>query len=102
MKYSNDQAFDEIMNRGKIIKKKHDKRNTAILSSVTALSAFLLVISVSLFAGGGEAGTYSTYGSFVLNNDSIQYVVEALATFLFGSVVTFVIYKIRNTGYTKR
>ena len=102
MKYSKDQAFDEIMNRGKIIKKKHDKRNTVILSTATVLSAFLLIVSVSIFAGGGASGTYSTYGSFVLNNDSIQYVVEALATFLFGSVVTVAIYKIRNSRYTKR
>lgn len=102
MKYSKDQAFDEIMNRGKIIKKKHDKRNMVILSSATALSAFILVIAVSLFAGGGDATAYSAYGSFILNNDSIQYVVEALATFLFGSVVTIVIYKIRNSRYTKR
>lgn len=102
MKYSKDEAFNEIMNRGKRIKKQHDKRNTVILSSVTALSAFLLIISVSLFAGGGEAGTYSTYGSFVLKNDSIQYVVEALATFLFGSIVTIAIHKIRNFGNTKR
>ncbi|MBR5917431.1 MAG: hypothetical protein IKZ76_05035 [Lachnospiraceae bacterium] len=101
MKYSKDEALDEIMKRGKIIKKKHDKRNTVILSSATALSAFILVISVSIF-GGGAAGTYSAYGSFVLNNDSIQYVVEALATFLFGSVVTIAIYKIRNSRYTKR
>ena len=90
------------MSRGKTIKKKHDKRNTVILSSVTTLSAFLLIISVSIFAGGDNTGTYSAYGSFVLNNDSIQYVVEALATFLFGSIVTIVIYKIRNSRYTKR
>ena len=102
MKYSKDQAFDEIMSRGKTIKKKHDKRNTVILSSVTTLSAFLLIISVSIFAGGDNTGTYSAYGSFVLNNDSIQYVVEALATFLFGSVVTIAIYKIRNSRYTTR
>ncbi|MBO4701976.1 MAG: hypothetical protein J5625_04850 [Lachnospiraceae bacterium] len=102
MKYSKDEALDEIMKRGKIIKKKHDKRNTVILSSATALSAFLLVITVSIFAGGGSAGTYSAYGSFVLNNDSIQYVVEALATFLFGSLITVVIYRIRNSRYTKR
>ena len=101
MKYSKDEALDEIMKRGRIIKKKHDKRNTVILSSATALSAFILVITVSIF-GGGAAGTYSAYGSFVLNNDSIQYVVEALATFLFGSVVTIAIYKIRNSRYTKR
>ena len=101
MKYSKDQALDEIMKRGKIIKKKHDKRNTVILSSATALSAFILVIAFSIF-GGGAAGTYSAYGSFVLNNDSIQYVVEALITFLFGSVVTIAIYKIRNSRYTKR
>ena len=101
MKYSKDEALDEIMKRGKIIKKKHDKRNTVILSSATALSAFILVIAVSIF-GGGAAGTYSAYGSFVLNNDSIQYVVEALITFLFGSVVTIAIYKIRNSRYTKR
>lgn len=102
MKYSKDEALDEIMKRGKIIKKKHDKRNTVILSSATALSAFLLIIAVSIFADGGSAGTYSAYGSFVLNNDSIQYVVEALATFLFGSLITVVIYRIRNSRYTKR
>ena len=102
MRYTKEEQLHEIMNRGKIIKKKHDKRNTVILSSATALSAFILVIAVSLFAGGGDATAYSAYGSFILNNDSIQYVVEALATFLFGSVVTIVIYKIRNSRYTKR
>ena len=102
MKYTKDQALDEIMKRGKIIKKKRDKRNTYILSAATSVSAFLLIAAVSIFAGGGSTGTYSTYGSFVLNNDSIQYVVEALATFGFGTILTLVVYKIRKLRYTKK
>ena len=102
MKYSKDRALDEIMKRGRMIKKKRDKRNTYILSAATFVSAFLLIISVSIFSGGNATGAYSTYGSFILNNDSIQYVVEALATFVFGTILTIVIYQLRNSGYSRK
>ena len=98
MKYTDDEALQEIFKRGRQIKKKKDKQLTGILSTATVLSAFLLILSVSLFTGNAFFGAHSVYGSFLLPTEVFGYVLVALIAFVGGVVITVCMKKVGKDG----
>ena len=98
MKYTKDEALEEILKRGRKIREKRNKQITGVLSTTTVISAFLLILSVSLFTGNAFFGTHSVYGSFLLPTEVFGYVLVAVIAFVGGVVITVCIKKNGKNG----
>ena len=51
MKYTKDEALEEIIKRGRKIRDKRNKRITGALSTATVIATFILFLSISIFTG---------------------------------------------------
>ena len=98
MKYTKDEALDEIIKRGRKIREKRNKRITGILSTAVVVSTFLLILSVSLFTGNAFMGDHSVYGSFLLPTEVLGYVLVAVIAFVVGVVITVIVRKNINNS----
>ena len=97
MKYTKEKALKEIQRRGIIVKKRHDRRVTQILSSATFALAFALVGTFGFFAGTDVTGTESTqYGSTLLPVEAGGYVLIAVIAFLMGVIITAIAVHVRK------
>lgn len=102
MKYNTDEALKEISRRGNLIKEKHNKRITHILSAATFVTAFVLVGALSVLSGTEVYGTQTAYGSFLLYAQAGGYVLTAVVSFMLGVIVTFLIQRFRSKGGTEQ
>ena len=93
MKYTKDEALNEILKRGRKIREKQNKRITGALSTATVISTFILFISVSIFTGNAVNGTNSAYGSFLLPTELLGYVIVAVIAFVLGVIITVIVRK---------
>ena len=87
MKYTKDEALNEILKRGRKIRDKRNKKITGALSTATVISTFILFLSVSIFTGNTVTGTNSAYGSFLLPTEVLGYVIVAVIAFVGGVVI---------------
>ena len=88
MKYTKEDSLSEIRRRGRLIRKKRNNMITGVLSASVIVSAFLLVLSVSVLTGNAVTGTGSVYGSFLMPVEAMGYVIVAVAAFTLGIVIT--------------
>ncbi len=93
MKYTKDEALNEILKRGRKIRKKRNKRITGALSTATVISTFILFLSISIFTGNAVTGTNSAYGSFLLQTEVLGYVLVAVIAFVMGVIITVIVRK---------
>ncbi|MBR5917435.1 MAG: hypothetical protein IKZ76_05055 [Lachnospiraceae bacterium] len=99
MKYTKDEALNEILKRGRKIREKRNKRITGALSTATVISTFILFLSISIFTGNAVTGTNSAYGSFLLPTEVLGYVIVAVIAFVLGVIITVIVRK--NKGKEK-
>ncbi len=97
MKYTKDEALEEIIKRGRKIREKRNKRITGTLSTATVISTFILFLSISIFTGNVVTGTNSAYGSFLLPTEVLGYVLVAVIAFVMGVIITVIIKKYKRT-----
>ena len=90
MKYTKDEALNEILKRGRKIREKRNKRITDALSTATVISTFILFLSISIFTGNAVTGTNSAYGSFLLPTEVLGYVLVAVIAFVLGVIITVI------------
>ncbi|MBP5494205.1 MAG: hypothetical protein J6X97_03850 [Lachnospiraceae bacterium] len=93
MKYTKDEALNEILKRGRKIREKRNKRITGALSTATVISTFILFLSISIFTGNAVTGTNSAYGSFLLPTEVLGYVIVAVIAFVLGVIITVIVRK---------
>ena len=91
MKYTKDEALNEILKRGRKIREKRNKRITGALSTATVISTFILFLSISIFTGNAVTGTNSAYGSFLLPTEVPGYVIVAVIAFVMGVIITVIV-----------
>lgn len=96
MKYTKDEALDEILKRGRKIREKRNKQITGVLSTATVISTFILFFSISIFTGNVVTGTHSAYGSFLLPTEVLGYVIVAVIAFVLGIIITVTVKKAGN------
>ena len=89
MTYTKDEAFDEVVRRGRQLKIKKAKRTAAALSVMASGLTVALVVAIEWFGGAGTS-VYgkSAYGSFLLPVESGGYVLAAVIAFAAGVLVT--------------
>lgn len=97
MKYSTDQAMNEILRRGNRIADCRDRRACRILSaaSVVLLAAAVTVIARLSGQTGAEADQ-SVYGAFLLPSDAGGYVLAGVLAFALGVTVTILCLRMRK------
>lgn len=93
MKYTKDEALEEIIKRGRKIRDKRNKRITCALSTATVIATFILFLSISIFTGNVVTGTHSAYGSFLLPTEVLGYVLVAVIAFVMGVIITVIVRK---------
>ena len=96
MKYEREEALEEIMRRGKQIKKEHDRRVTHLLSMATFITTVALMGVLGVYVGGSSEGIESAYGSFLLSPEAGGYVLTAVIAFVLGVLVTVLIKRFKN------
>ncbi len=96
MKYTTDEALEEIYRRGEQIKDRHDRRVTNILSASSFVVGFLLVGLLSYYSGTGVDAVGQSYGSFLLFPDAGGYVLVAVVAFVLGVLITVAAGRYRN------
>ena len=101
MKYTKDEALNEILKRGRKIREKRNKRITGALSTATVISTFILFLSISIFTGNAVTGTNSAYGSFLLPTEVLGYVLVAVIAFVMGVIITFIVRKYKRSENDK-
>ncbi len=93
MKYTKDEALEEIIKRGRKIREKRNKQITGVLSTTTVILTFILFLSISIFTGNVVTGTHSAYGSFLLPTEVLGYVIVAVIAFVMGVIITVIVRK---------
>ena len=93
MKYTKDEALEEILKRGRKIREKRNKQITGVLSTTTVILTFILFLSISIFTGNVVTGTHSAYGSFLLPTEVLGYVIVAVIAFVMGVIITVIVRK---------
>ena len=97
MKYTKDEALEEILKRGRKIREKRNKQITGVLSTTTVILTFILFLSISIFTGNIVTETHSAYGSFLLPTEVLGYVLVAVIAFVMGVIITVIIKKYKRT-----
>ncbi len=93
MKYTKDEALEEILKRGRKIREKRNKQITGVLSTTTVVLTFILFVSISIFTGNVVTETHSAYGSFLLPTEVLGYVIVAVIAFVMGVIITVIVRK---------
>ena len=97
MKYTKDEAFEEVMKRGRILKLKHERKVTTLMTMAASTVMMALVLVIGHFGGvGAGMEGRSAYGSFLLPTQAGGYILVALVAFLLGVAVTLGIKKYRD------
>ena len=101
MKYSDDEAFASILEKGKELKHTRTRRKTRLLS-VAAFALFAsLAATVALLPNRSvETPAGSVYGSFLLSMEAGGYVLVGVLAFALGAALTLLclhLNKLRKT-----
>ena len=92
MKYSNDEAFEEIRRRGREMKRQREKMLTEICAAASGTLSLSLLLVIGLFTEDtAGTGAYSHYGSFLLSPEAGGYILAAVIAFALGVAVTLLI-----------
>ena len=89
MKYTDDEAFASIMQKGKELKRTRNKRKTRLLSVTSCVLLFFLAATVVLLPDRStETPVGSVYGSFLLSMEAGGYVLVGVLAFALGAALT--------------
>ena len=85
MKYTKDEAFEEVMKRGRNLKRRHAQKTAGLLSAAASVVMLALVVVIGRLGGAGAGmSAQSAYGSFLLSTQAGGYVLVAVLAFLAG------------------
>lgn len=97
MKYSKEEALKEIRRRAGIIRQKHDRKVTNVLTTAAGFTLIALFAVIGIFSGSAISETQSEYGAFIISAESGGYVLTAVLGFVFGVIVTLLIKRKKNS-----
>ena len=88
MKYTKDEAFEEVLKRGRALKLKHERKVAAVMTAAASVVMMALVLVIGSLGGVGSGMEGTAYGSFLLPTQAGGYVLVAMVAFLVGVAVT--------------
>ena len=103
MKYTTQEAMQEIMRRSEAVSMKRYRRACQRLSAAAGTLLAALVLVIALLPGkAGSNSAGSVYGSFLLSEAAGGYVLAAVIAFVLGVVVTLYCFSRRNKAAEKK
>ena len=91
MKYTPDEAFEEVKRRGRKLALNHEKKMAKLMWAVSSALAIVLVGIMGLYVRTtGGLVTEKAYGSFLLPVESGGYVLIAVIAFMAGVIITVI------------
>ena len=96
MKYTTENALNEIKRRARRIKREHNRKVTRLLASSASLCLIALFAVISVFSESRVSGIQSEYGAFILPAEAGGYVLVAVLGFTLGVCVTLIIKHFKN------
>ncbi|MCR4727922.1 MAG: hypothetical protein K5796_04645 [Lachnospiraceae bacterium] len=95
-----DEQLKTIMDRAKVIKKKHDVKVTIAVEAVSSALCLIVLAAVTVllpgFDAGSTAATQVRYGSLILRSSYIGYVVIGALAFILGILITLLCTQVRK------
>ncbi|WP_405322887.1 hypothetical protein [Fibrobacter sp.] len=91
MKYTRDEALNEIRRRAKVIRQKRDRKIAHLLATTACISLISLLAVIGKFAGSEISGMPGAYGSFILSASTGGFVLAGILGFVLGVSVTLLI-----------
>ena len=91
MKYTTENALNEIKRRARRIKREHNRKVTRLLASSACLSLIALFAMIGIFSGSELPETQTMYGSIILQAKTGGYVLIAVLGFFLGVLATLLI-----------
>ena len=99
MKYTKEEAFEEILKRSKALKLKRAKKVTRALVTSAGILTASLVLEIRRFCETATAiNKESIYGSFLLPVQAGGYVLTAVIAFVVGMIAAVLIQKFRKNN----
>ena len=96
MRFTNEEAFREVLRRGSIVRKRRENRNIRILGGMTGVLLVGLICVIASFSRGGVGSAGNAYGAFLLSAEAGGYVLTAVIAFAAGVVLTVLIWQYRK------
>ncbi|SNU08224.1 hypothetical protein SAMN06297422_11664 [Lachnospiraceae bacterium] len=100
MKYSTEEALNEIMKRGALVREKKEKQRTRILTASAFVVGIMLMCVLSIYAGAAARSSESVYGSFLLPAEAGGYVLTAVLAFTLGVIIAVLVRSYRKKNKT--
>ena len=91
MKYTTENALNEIKRRARQIKREHNRKVTRLLASSACLSLIALFAMIGIFSGSELPETQTMYGSIILQAKTGGYALIAVLGFFLGVLATLLI-----------
>ena len=91
MKYTTENALNEIKRRARRIKREHNRKVTRLLASSACLSLIALFAMIGIFSVSELPETQTMYGSIILQAKTVGYVLIAVLGFFLGVLATLLI-----------
>lgn len=102
MKYTTENALQEIKRRAKDIRRKRDRKITGILAASGCFSFISLLAVISFYSGTEISSTQTNYGSIILSPETGGYILTAVLGFILGVTVTLIIKHLKSKkNYTQ-
>ena len=90
MRYTNEEALEVILERGRELSGKKRQREVRLLGGAASLFALsLLLLIVFMENGTGAAPSKSVYGAFLLSPEAGGYVFTTVVAFVLGIAFVF-------------
>ena len=97
MKYSTEEALEEIEKRSRKIQRAEDKKKSILLTLSSFVLMLGLVVVIGIFGGAGNlAGAGTAYGSFFVSAEGGAYILTAIAAFVAGVLLTLLLIRVRK------
>ena len=102
MKYSKEDALKEIRRRAGIIRQKHDRKVTNVLTTTAGVTLIALFAVIGIFSGSAISETQSEYGAFIISAESGGYVLAGVLGIVLGVVATLIIKRTKKKNSDKK
>ena len=99
MKYTTENALNEIKRRARRIKREHNRKVTRLLASSASLCLIALFAVISAFSDSQVFGAQSEYGAFILPAETGGYVLVAVIGFTLGILITLLINRLKRKNF---
>ena len=91
MKYTTENALQEIKKRAKVIRHKRNRWITNILTISTSVCLIALFAAIGEFSGSEVIETQNAYGSFILPTKTSAYMLIVVFGIAAGAAVTLLV-----------